>query len=122
MAQAIARSTDTVHMVREETSRNGKIRVIEAHLPCGKGWMNGNKGALDWINLNVGWRSYDEYYASKNHDEAEVKRNAAIETDDKYLRAQAEADRMAALDAEEAAKAELGAKKTVKAVAKEKVK
>lgn len=57
--------------------RAGEIITIEANLPCGRGYLKGNAGAIDWINLGVGWRSYDEYMAAKNTEQAAAKREAA---------------------------------------------
>lgn len=63
-------SKQTVDMVREQ---NGK--VIRATLPVGRGWNQGNLGAIDWINL--GWQSYDAWAEKKHQKEVEAKREAA---------------------------------------------
>src|SRR3954466_1207311 len=81
-AKTIQRSTETVRMVRVEKKRDGTERVIHANLPVGRGWNQGHGGAIDWINLNVGWRPYDEYMAEKHSKEAEKKRAEAATASD----------------------------------------
>lgn len=76
--EAVRMSTETVHMVREEKNQvTGAVMVIEAHLPCGKGYLRGNLGPLDWINKGCGWRTYEEYTAAKNSEQAALKREEA---------------------------------------------
>jgi hypothetical protein len=76
----LMRSTERVHMIREETKHDGSIRTIEANLPIGRGWNQGN-GVIDWINMGCGWRVYDEYMAEKHKAQVEAKRAAEAHED-----------------------------------------
>ena len=67
-----------VRLIREYRAQDGSTATIDAWMPSGKGWNQGNPGALDWINLNVGWRPYDEYWAEKNSKLAEEKRQTEL--------------------------------------------
>jgi hypothetical protein len=105
--EGLRRSTKKYHMIREVKNAKGEVvEVWEDWLPGGRGWLRGNEGPIDWINLGIGWRPYDEYMAEKNRQEADAKRDALIAEQSAKLEAAEKKIKSASKPKKKAVKAE----------------